>query len=43
MERDTEQQEQLVDLGSASANTLGGGGQYFDLVGMMRHWGISND
>ncbi len=43
MEREREQPEQLVDLGAASERTLGAEGKVSDLVGMMDHWGISND
>jgi hypothetical protein len=42
MERDQELQAP-VDLGRASARTLGSTGDYPDFVRTMDHWGIARD
>ena len=42
MEREKEQQE-LIDLGAASEQTLGAEGRYFDLVGEIPPTGLSDD
>ncbi len=42
MERDN-QQHDLIDLGSASEQTLGATGRFPDLVGEIEQTGISDD
>ena len=43
MEQENVHPTEPVDLGAASAKTLGAAGKVIDYVGMMEHWGISND